>query len=137
MHCEAIVFEISLRLWADQQPSHLGITDTFFHLEGRPVSPISTVRRRILRCSSTEAFKSVDYTNAREPFWCFALSRTNRPNDAAMLGLCGTDHVAVEPTHFVFPRIITVIRNGVKPRRVVRHLLNKKTARYFILYFFF
>nr|CDJ80564.1 Doublecortin and Serine threonine protein kinase-related domain containing protein [Haemonchus contortus] len=82
-------------------------------------------------CSSTEAFKSVDYTNAREPFWCFALSRTNRPNDAAMLGLCGTDHVAVEPTHFVFPRIITVIRNGVKPRRVVRHLLNKKTARSF------
>ncbi|KAK6013274.1 kinase domain protein, partial [Ostertagia ostertagi] len=37
----------------------------------------------------------------------------------------------VEPTHFVFPRIITVIRNGVKPRRVVRHLLNKKTARSF------
>ncbi|VDO12190.1 unnamed protein product [Haemonchus placei] len=57
-------------------------------------------------CSSTEAFKSVDYTNAREPFWCFALSRTNRPNDAAMLGLCGTDHVAVSfspipITHFI------------------------------------
>ncbi|ETN68277.1 kinase domain protein [Necator americanus] len=82
-------------------------------------------------CSSTETFKSVDYANAREPYWCFALSRTNRPNEAAMLGLWGTEHVAVEPTHFVFPRIITVIRNGVKPRRVVRHLLNKKTARSF------
>lgn len=34
-----------------------------------------------------------------------------------------------EPNDFVFPRIITVIRNGIKPRRVVRHLLNKKTAR--------
>ncbi|WKY02414.1 hypothetical protein Q1695_016012 [Nippostrongylus brasiliensis] len=82
-------------------------------------------------CSSNETFKSVDYANAREPYWCFALSRTNRPTDAAMLGLCGTEHVAVEPTHFVYPRIITVIRNGVKPRRVVRHLLNKKTARSF------
>ncbi|KIH52139.1 Doublecortin [Ancylostoma duodenale] len=82
-------------------------------------------------CSSTETFKSVDYANAREPYWCFALSRTNRPNEAAMLGLWGTEHVTVEPNHFVFPRIITVIRNGVKPRRVIRHLLNKKTARSF------
>lgn len=31
----------------------------------------------------------------------------------------------------MFPRIIKVIRNGVKPRRISRHLLNKKTARSF------
>ncbi|KAE9415171.1 hypothetical protein Angca_009380 [Angiostrongylus cantonensis] len=82
-------------------------------------------------CSSTETFKSVDYANAREPYWCFALSRASRLNDIPLLSLHGTEHVSVEPTHFVFPRIITVIRNGVKPRKVVRHLLNKKTARSF------
>ncbi|MCP9258623.1 Serine/threonine-protein kinase DCLK1 [Dirofilaria immitis] len=37
-----------------------------------------------------------------------------------------------EPNDFVYPRIITIIRNGVKPRRVVRHLLNKRTARSFL-----
>lgn len=36
-----------------------------------------------------------------------------------------------EPNDFVHPRIITVIRNGLKPRRVVRHLLNKRTAQSF------
>ncbi|KJH50989.1 kinase domain protein [Dictyocaulus viviparus] len=82
-------------------------------------------------CSSTETYKSVDYSNAREPYWCYALSKTNKLNDVALLNIQGTEHVVIEPTHFVFPRIITVIRNGVKPRRVVRHLLNKKTARSF------
>ncbi|VDM54794.1 unnamed protein product [Angiostrongylus costaricensis] len=86
---------------------------------------------RITDIDHTETFKSVDYANAREPYWCFALSRASRLNDIPLLSLHGTEHVSVEPTHFVFPRIITVIRNGVKPRKVIRHLLNKKTARSF------
>uniref|UniRef100_A0A915JKZ6 non-specific serine/threonine protein kinase n=1 Tax=Romanomermis culicivorax TaxID=13658 RepID=A0A915JKZ6_ROMCU len=32
---------------------------------------------------------------------------------------------------FVYPKIVTVIRNGIKPRRVVRLLLNKRTAKSF------
>jgi hypothetical protein len=36
--------------------------------------------------------------------------------------------VETEPNDFVTPRIITVIRNGVKPRKVVRLLLNKRTS---------
>ena len=31
----------------------------------------------------------------------------------------------------MYPKIITVIRNGIKPRRVIRMLLNKKTAMSF------
>jgi hypothetical protein len=36
-----------------------------------------------------------------------------------------------------FFRIITIIRNGIKPRRVVRHLLNKRTAQSFDMVFIF
>uniref|UniRef100_A0A1I7X249 non-specific serine/threonine protein kinase n=1 Tax=Heterorhabditis bacteriophora TaxID=37862 RepID=A0A1I7X249_HETBA len=46
-------------------------------------------------CSSTEVFKSLDYANAKEPFWCFTLSRTSRPNDAALLGLTFNEPVTV------------------------------------------
>ncbi|GMS87286.1 hypothetical protein PENTCL1PPCAC_9461 [Pristionchus entomophagus] len=79
-------------------------------------------------CASSEAFKEVDYANAREPLWSMAVPKAERPHDVAQMALNATNHV-VEPNDFVYPRIITVIRNGVKPRRVVRHLLNKKTAR--------
>ncbi|VDD91458.1 unnamed protein product [Enterobius vermicularis] len=75
-------------------------------------------------CSSSDTYKRVDYENAREPTWCTAL----------------TERVVApfrEPNDFVHPRIITVIRNGVKPRRVFRHLLNKKTARSFLQVFLF
>uniref|UniRef100_A0A0N5AYC9 non-specific serine/threonine protein kinase n=1 Tax=Syphacia muris TaxID=451379 RepID=A0A0N5AYC9_9BILA len=77
-------------------------------------------------CSSSDVYKRVDYENAREPTWCTALTervvapfRTDSP-------------FKQEPNDFVHPRIITVIRNGIKPRRVFRHLLNKKTARSYL-----
>ncbi|KAF8357860.1 zyg-8, partial [Pristionchus pacificus] len=79
-------------------------------------------------CASSETFKEMDYANAREPLWSMAVPKAERPHDVAQLALHATHHI-VEPNDFVFPRIITVIRNGIKPRRVVRHLLNKKTAR--------
>ncbi|CAD6188278.1 unnamed protein product [Caenorhabditis auriculariae] len=81
-------------------------------------------------CSSTDTFKNMDYAKAQEPSWRFTLTSTfNRYRDSSMaLNSLGQ---ANERTDFVFPRIITIIRNGVKPRRVVRHLLNKKTARSF------
>lgn len=36
-----------------------------------------------------------------------------------------------ESNEFVHPRLVTIIRSGVRPRRVVRLLLNKRTARTF------
>ncbi|CAL2036728.1 unnamed protein product [Caenorhabditis brenneri] len=82
-------------------------------------------------CSSTDAFKPVDYSRAAEPSWRLTLAnRYNRHLETKKLALS-----VVEPAHentdFVFPRIIKVIRNGVKPRRISRHLLNKKTAKSF------
>ncbi|KAK0417765.1 hypothetical protein QR680_013196 [Steinernema hermaphroditum] len=82
-------------------------------------------------CSSSDNYKRVDYENAREPVWCFAVPRFNGHIESASQAL-GKTHAVAEPNDFVFPRIITIIRSGVKPRKIVRHLLNKKTARTYI-----
>ncbi|CAI5444789.1 unnamed protein product [Caenorhabditis angaria] len=80
-------------------------------------------------CSSTDTFKQVDYSRAAEPSWRLTLAnRYNRHKETTKLALNVVEH-AQERTDFVYPRIIKVIRNGVKPRKIVRHLLNKKTAR--------
>lgn len=82
-------------------------------------------------CSSTDAFKPVDYSRAAEPSWRLTLAnRYNRHLETKKLALSVVEP-ANENTDFVYPRIIKVIRNGVKPRRISRHLLNKKTARSF------
>lgn len=80
-------------------------------------------------CSSSETFKTMDYSNAKEPAWCSTLSRTR--NIEASLTALNINDGPPEPTDFVEPRIITVIRNGVKPRKVIRSLLNKRSARSF------
>lgn len=81
-------------------------------------------------CSSSENIKKIDYLNCHEPVWSFSLA-PRRPLVENLL-LCWSDNAPVsEPTDFVQPRIVTVIRNGVKPRKVVRLLLNKKTAHSF------
>uniref|UniRef100_F1KWN8 Doublecortin-like and CAM kinase-like protein n=1 Tax=Ascaris suum TaxID=6253 RepID=F1KWN8_ASCSU len=77
-------------------------------------------------CSSSETYKRVDYENAREPTWCISLN--GGPSSPRIV----SSPLKQEPNDFVYPRIITIIRNGVKPRRVVRHLLNKRTARSFL-----
>lgn len=33
---------------------------------------------------------------------------------------------------FIRPRLVTIIRYGMKPRKAVRFLLNKKTARSYV-----
>lgn len=82
-------------------------------------------------CSSTDVFKTVDYSRAAEPSWRLTLAnRYDRHLETKKLAL-NVVEPANENTDFVFPRIIKVIRNGVKPRRINRHLLNKKTARSF------
>ncbi|KAF1761918.1 hypothetical protein GCK72_010177 [Caenorhabditis remanei] len=82
-------------------------------------------------CSSTDAFKPVDYSKAAEPSWRLTLAnRYNRHLETKQLALSVVEP-ANEDTGFVSPRIIKVIRNGVKPRRISRHLLNQKTAKTF------
>ncbi|KRZ75820.1 Serine/threonine-protein kinase DCLK1 [Trichinella papuae] len=86
-------------------------------------------------CSSNDAFKKIDYANVREPVWQYGFTKSgSKPSSLADVATStggGPQQplTASASNTFVYPKIITVIRNGIKPRRVIRHLLNKRTAR--------
>lgn len=75
-------------------------------------------------CASTEVFKKLDYIKTSNPNW----NVNSKPKEdplAASFGMGG------DGKEFIKPKLITVIRNGLKPRKAVRVLLNKKTAHSF------
>ncbi|XP_028330728.1 serine/threonine-protein kinase DCLK2-like isoform X2 [Gouania willdenowi] len=99
-------------------------------------------------CASNEPFRKVDYTKISIPSW--------KPGATSGLGSSGSTRVSTvstgvstssgpsgatssfrdraegrESKEFIKPKLVTVIRSGVKPRKAVRILLNKKTAHSF------
>ncbi|XP_055975118.1 serine/threonine-protein kinase DCLK2 isoform X2 [Sorex fumeus] len=79
-------------------------------------------------CASNEPFRKVDYTKNINPNWSVnikgAASRTWGAAPAVKAEV-------KESKDFIKPKLVTVIRSGVKPRKAVRILLNKKTAHSF------
>uniref|UniRef100_A0A8C5GJ49 Serine/threonine-protein kinase DCLK2 n=1 Tax=Gouania willdenowi TaxID=441366 RepID=A0A8C5GJ49_GOUWI len=73
-------------------------------------------------CASNEPFRKVDYTKISIPSW--------KPGATSGLGSSGSTR-GRESKEFIKPKLVTVIRSGVKPRKAVRILLNKKTAHSF------
>ena len=80
-------------------------------------------------CASENAYKPLDYTKTVNPNWSVNVkaSASQKSSLAAKATLgCGP-----EGKDFVRPKLVTVMRSGVKPRKAVRVLLNKKTAHSF------
>uniref|UniRef100_A0A6Q2X8P6 Serine/threonine-protein kinase DCLK2 n=1 Tax=Esox lucius TaxID=8010 RepID=A0A6Q2X8P6_ESOLU len=71
-------------------------------------------------CGSIEPYKKLDYTRNVNPNWSVGV-RT------VVAGALETR----ESKDFIRPKLVTIIRSGVKPRKAVRMLLNKKTAHSF------
>ncbi|XP_056225459.1 serine/threonine-protein kinase DCLK2-like [Seriola aureovittata] len=97
-------------------------------------------------CASNEPYRKVDYTKISIPSW--------KPGASAGTGQAGSPRSTTvstgvsastatpskdrpevregrESKDFIKPKLVTVIRSGVKPRKAVRILLNKKTAHSF------
>ncbi|XP_047462846.1 serine/threonine-protein kinase DCLK1-like isoform X2 [Mugil cephalus] len=81
-------------------------------------------------CSSIEAYKKLDYTKNVNPNW----SVNVKASAAAGRGPPSLGSAKAGPLEsrenkdFIRPKLVTVVRSGVKPRKAVRILLNKKTA---------
>uniref|UniRef100_A0A3Q4GBA6 Serine/threonine-protein kinase DCLK2-like n=1 Tax=Neolamprologus brichardi TaxID=32507 RepID=A0A3Q4GBA6_NEOBR len=94
-------------------------------------------------CASNEPYRKVDYTKISVPSWKPGASAgpgTARSSGAstASTGVSTTvpkdrpeSREGRESKDFIKPKLVTVIRSGVKPRKAVRILLNKKTAHSF------
>ncbi|KAM6970279.1 neuronal migration protein doublecortin-like [Aplochiton taeniatus] len=89
-------------------------------------------------CASENFYKKVDYTKNVNPNWSVNVKASaNQKNmqslasKAAGGGGGGGGGESRESKEFVRPKLVTVMRSGVKPRKAVRVLLNKKTAHSF------
>lgn len=76
-------------------------------------------------CASIDAFKKLDYDKNESPCW-----NVNRKHDHFFQAKFNAASEALNKD-FIRPKLVTVIRNGIKPRKAVRILLNKKTAHSF------
>ncbi|XP_061660149.1 serine/threonine-protein kinase DCLK1a isoform X1 [Syngnathoides biaculeatus] len=88
-------------------------------------------------CSSVEAYKKVDYTKNVNPNWSVNVKASGAASargppalGSAKVGTGGGGGLpeSRENKDFVRPKLVTVVRSGMKPRKAVRVLLNKKTA---------
>uniref|UniRef100_H3B7G2 Doublecortin domain-containing protein n=2 Tax=Latimeria chalumnae TaxID=7897 RepID=H3B7G2_LATCH len=79
-------------------------------------------------CASNEPFRKVDYTKNVNPNWSVNVKAGTARSLSSLVSLKSE---AKENKDFIKPKLVTVIRSGVKPRKAVRILLNKKTAHSF------
>ncbi|NXN99568.1 DCLK2 kinase, partial [Rhinopomastus cyanomelas] len=79
-------------------------------------------------CASNEPYRKVDYTKNVNPNWCVNIKTGS---SRSLTSLASTKSEVKESKDFIKPKLVTVIRSGVKPRKAVRILLNKKTAHSF------
>uniref|UniRef100_A0A8C8VN66 Doublecortin like kinase 1 n=1 Tax=Pelusios castaneus TaxID=367368 RepID=A0A8C8VN66_9SAUR len=83
-------------------------------------------------CGSIEPFKKLDYTKNVNPNWSVNVKTTSASRTVPSLAIAkGSPSDARENKDFIRPKLVTIIRSGVKPRKAVRILLNKKTAHSF------
>ncbi|KAM4706885.1 serine/threonine-protein kinase DCLK2 isoform 4-T5 [Discoglossus pictus] len=79
-------------------------------------------------CASNETYRKVDYNRNISPNWSVNV-RTG--SGRSLSSLTALKNEMKESKDFIKPKLVTVIRSGVKPRKAVRILLNKKTAHSF------
>ncbi|KAK7909985.1 hypothetical protein WMY93_014669 [Mugilogobius chulae] len=94
-------------------------------------------------CASNEPYRKVDYTKISVPSWkpgagSSVSSRTHVQSSGTSTHAPasgprerGEGREGRESKDYIKPKLVTVIRSGVKPRKAVRILLNKKTAHSF------
>ncbi|XP_061103483.1 serine/threonine-protein kinase DCLK1a isoform X2 [Conger conger] len=83
-------------------------------------------------CSSVEPFKKLDYTKNVNPNWSVNLKASGMSR--APPSLASTKAVSLETKEakdFIRPKLVTIVRSGVRPRKAIRILLNRKTAHSF------
>uniref|UniRef100_A0A667XQ74 Serine/threonine-protein kinase DCLK2 n=1 Tax=Myripristis murdjan TaxID=586833 RepID=A0A667XQ74_9TELE len=83
-------------------------------------------------CGSIEPYKKVDYTKNVNPNWSVGARTAAAARSPSSLGSAKAGSPEIrESKDFIKPKLVTIIRSGVKPRKAVRMLLNKKTAHSF------
>ncbi|XP_070552659.1 serine/threonine-protein kinase DCLK1-like [Ptychodera flava] len=119
---------------------------TIFTIDGqRKISTLDELEEgRSYVCASSEVFKKIDYKKTTNPEWKVGSTTPKmKRKNAGGNGVIDNDQESVDgggttPTgqsgedrDYIRPKLVTIIKNGPKPRKAVRILLNKKTAHSF------
>lgn len=92
--------------------------------------PLSGLSGESYVCASENFYKTVDYTKNVNPNWSVNVKASATQKSIQSLAAKAASETR-ETKDFVRPKLVTVMRSGVKPRKAVRVLLNKKTAHSF------
>ena len=105
-----------------------GAIRTIFAIDGKRIEKLEDLEdgKSYVCCCNNEAFKKIEYT-ANIIKNTNRLSKVIRPNSPLKNGNNGIIK-EIQDTSAVHPKIVTLIRNGVKPRKVLRLLLNKRNS---------
>ncbi|XP_072562735.1 neuronal migration protein doublecortin-like isoform X2 [Paramormyrops kingsleyae] len=82
-------------------------------------------------CASENFYKKVDYTKNVNPNWSVNVKASASQKNLQSMTSSKSNSDLKESKEFVRPKLVTIMRSGVKPRKAVRVLLNKKTAHSF------
>ncbi|XP_077427469.1 serine/threonine-protein kinase DCLK2 isoform X2 [Vanacampus margaritifer] len=126
---DALLMELTRSL-SDNVNLPQGVRTLYALDGGRKISSLDDlVEGESYVCASNEAFRRVDYAKNVNPNWAVG-SKTGTSRSLSSLVSPRDEHQR-EPKDFIKPKLVTVVRSGVKPRKAVRVLLNRKTAHSF------
>lgn len=89
-------------------------------------------------CASTDAFRRAEYDSGANPAWNVNNGSKSKCRDlifhtpkSSVDTLLERENMFDDNRDFIKPKLVTIIRNGSKPRKAIRVLLNRKTAHSF------
>ncbi|XP_053478073.1 serine/threonine-protein kinase DCLK2 isoform X3 [Ictalurus furcatus] len=127
---DALLVELTRSLW-DGASLPQGVRCIYTIDGARKVTSLDElVEGESYVCASNEPFRKVDYTKNVNPNWSVNV-RAGTSRSLSSLPILKNELRERESKDFIRPKLVTVIRSGVKPRKAVRVLLNKKTAHSF------
>lgn len=107
-----------------------GAIRQIYALDGKKVDKLDDLedgKGYVCSCNN-ETFKKIDYTSSSVIKATNRLSKVIRPSSPLKNGSQTNGSAKENLASIVHPRIVTLIRNGVKPRKIMRLLLNKRNS---------
>jgi doublecortin-like kinase 1/2 len=115
-----------------------GAIRCIYTTEGKKVEKLDDLEdNKSYVCScNNEAFKKIEYSSNSIIKVVNRMSKNGRPSSPMKNGTNGTTPTSAnsnstslkDEVSVVYPRIVTLVRNGVKPRKIMRLLLNKRNS---------
>lgn len=126
---ESLLAELTLSPLGDKNVLPNGVRHIFSFDGNRKITHIDQIQEgENYVCASIDVFKRIDYSKISSPNW--NVNTTANESRGASPSVA-KETLLGDNKDYIRPKLVTVIRNGIKPRKAIRILLNRKTAHSF------